>query len=253
MRTLPLIRLTLRAMRRRLLLLLAFAGVLLGLAIIARLLSGGADHVEMDPIFALGGPTLASAFLLSGWIVGRFPLVATLVLLGGIFSHDRADGTARLYYARPVSPLAVYGTRLAALALAAFVLGIVLLPLFDLVLLGEWAGPATFVLVAANIIAYGGLVALLSVWTRADAWITLLLALMAIGWHGLRAGGFLDALPVGGREFLTLVLPPHGALLALENAFGDLHPIPWNALFDVCVYGFSLLAIAAFTLRRREV
>ena len=253
MKLLALVPLALRAMRRRLLLLCAFAALLLAFAGSGRLLSGGADHVELDPIFQLGGATLASAFLLSGWIIGRLPLIMTLVLLAGIFSQDRDTGTARLYYARPVAPLAVYGTRFLVLAFLAFAFCAVIMPLFDLILLSQWAGPATFVLVAANVIAYGTVVAVLSVWTRADAWITLLLAMLAIAWHGLRAGGLLDAVPVGGRDFVTVLLPPHGPLLALENAFGQLSPIPWGAVLNVCVYGLTMLVIAAFALGRREV
>jgi ABC-type transport system involved in multi-copper enzyme maturation permease subunit len=253
MKLLAIIPLTLRAMRRRLLLLTAFAVVLLAFAGSGRLLSGGGDHVDLDPIFQLGGATLASAFLLSGWLVGRLPLIVTLVLLGGLFSQDRHDGTARLYFARPVSPLAVYGMRFLALSVLAFLFCSAVMPLFDLILLSQWAGPATFVLVAANVIAYGSVVALLSVWTRADAWITLMLAVLAIAWHGLRSAGLLEAVPIGGRDFVTLMLPPHGALLALENAFGQLNPIPWDAVLNVCVYGATMLVITAFTFGRREV
>jgi hypothetical protein len=80
---------TLRALRLRFALLGGLAAVLVGSAALARLLSSGSDHVELDRIFELGGTTLASAFLLLGWLVGRFPLIATLVLFAGFFSHDR--------------------------------------------------------------------------------------------------------------------------------------------------------------------
>lgn len=253
MRGLALVRLDLVAMRRRLLLLLAFAAVLLLSAVAARLLSSSPDHVELDRIFELGGPTLASAFLLLGWLVGRFPLVATLVLLAGVFSQDRASGLARLYLTRPVPPLAVWGTKTVARCLAAFVCSAVVMPVFDLILLGQWAGPATLVLAAAWVIAFGGLVAFLSVWTRADSWIALLLGILAMTWYSLRSAGMLDAVPVGGRQFVTLVLPPHGALFALESAFGQIQPIPWTALGDACIYGFTLFVLAALLLRTREI
>jgi hypothetical protein len=245
--------LTLRAMRRRLLLLLAFAGVFLVTAATARALSSAGDHVEMDRLFELGGATLGAAFLVLGWLVGRFPLIATLVLLSGVFSEDRTHGTARILLARPVSPLAVYGTRYGMLCALAFVAAALLLPLFDIIMLGRWAGVATLVLIAANIIAYSGLVALLSLFSRADAWLTLLLALLAIAWNALRSAGMLDVLPAGGRQFVTLLLPPHGSLLALENAFGQLAPIPWNAFADVCIYGATMIVLAALLLRTREI
>lgn len=243
----------LRALRRRFALLLGLAFVLVGSAAMARLLSAGTDHVELDRIFELGGTTLASAFLLLGWLVGRFPLIATLVLFAGFFSRDRETGMARLYLARPVTPLAVWGVRFLVLALSVLVLSAIVLPAFDLVLLGTWAGPATFVLTASYIIAYAGLIALLSTWTRGDAWIALLLALAAMSWDAMRSADLLSALPAGGRQFVSLILPPHGALFALESAFGNVQPIPWNAFVDVCVYGVTMLVVAGLLLRMREV
>jgi ABC-type transport system involved in multi-copper enzyme maturation permease subunit len=247
-----LVPLALRALRRRFLLLLAFVAVFLLAALSARALGGSGGHVELDRIFELGGPTLGAAYLVVGWLVGRFPLLVTLVLLAGVFSQDRHTGTARILLARPVSPSAVYGLRFIALAAIAFLLAALLLPLFDIVLLGHWAGPATFVLIAANIIAYGGVVALLSTVTRGDAWITLLLAILAITWNALRTVGMLDALPAGGRQFVTLVLPPHASILALESAFANIQPIPWNAFLDVCAYGTSTLLLAGLLLQRGE-
>jgi len=244
---------TLRALRRRFGLLAAFGALLLASAAASRLISGAPGHVELNRIFELGGTTLASAFLLIGWVVGRFPLVATLVLFAGFFSQDRESGLARLYLARPISPLAIYGVRFLGLAAAAFVISCIVLPLFDLILLGHWAGPATLVLVAAHVIAYAGLVALLSVWTRADAWVALLLAIAALAWDALRSADMLAAVPPGGRQFVSFVLPPHGALFALESAFGNLRPIPWSAFTDVCIYGASLTLVAALFLRIREV
>lgn len=243
----------LRALRLRFALLGGLAVVLIGSAGLARLLSRGADHVELDTIFQLGGTTLASAFLLLGWLVGRFPLIATLVLFAGFFSRDRETGMARLYLARPISPLAVWGIRYVTLAAAAFLSSAVVLPLFDLVLLGEWAGSASFVLAGAWIIAYAGLVALLSVWTRGDAWIALLLGVAAMTWDALRGADMLALLPAGGRQFVSLILPPHGALFALESAFGSIEPVPWNALMDVSIYGFTLTLVAALLVRVREV
>jgi len=253
MRGLALVGPTLRAMRRRFGLLGAFAGVLLASAVASRLLSGGAGHAELDRIFQVGGTTLASALLLTGWIVGRFPMIATLVLFAGFFSRDRDTGLARLYLARPVAPIAIYGTRFVALAILAFALSVLVLPLFDLVLLGQWAGPATLVLSAAYVIAYAGLVALLSVWTRTDAWIALLLGILAVTWDALRSADLLAAVPAGGRQFVSLILPPHGALSALESAFGNIQPIPWNAFVDVCVYGVTMMVAAGLLLRVREV
>lgn len=240
------------AIRRRLGLLALFAVVFLFAAVSARHLAGaGTDHADLDRIFEVGGPTLASAYLLAGWAIGRFPLVAALVLMAGVFSEDRATGLARLHLSRPISPHRFYGVRALTLAAAALLCSALLLPAFDWLLLGRTQSGA-WILAAAWILAYGGLTAALSVWTRADAWIALLLAILATTWHALRAGGMLDAIPVGARQFLTMVLPPHGALLALEASFAQGSPVPWDAFLNACLYGFVALLIGGLTLERRE-
>jgi hypothetical protein len=254
MTALALATLALRARRRRVLALLAFAGVFLAAAITARLLvrRGEGGHVEMDLLFEVGGYPLVSALLLLGWILGRYPLVATLVMLAGVASEDRTEGYARLYAVRPTSLYRIYAARAALLAAVAFVISAALLPVFDLLMLGTWAGPATLVLILAYVIVYGGMVALLSVWTRGDAWIALLLALLSLVWDALLRADAL-AIPPGVRDVVTFVLPPQAAFLELEEAFGALYPIPWDAFAYVAGYGVVLWLLAAASLRWREV
>jgi hypothetical protein len=251
---LRLVLLHLRALQRRILVLLAFALAFLAAAGTARLVTGShSGHVELDRIFEIGGAPLASALLLLGWVIGRFPMIAALVLAAGLFSQDRSGGHARLYYVRPVSPLTVYGARFLGLMLLAFVLSAALMPAFDVIMLGQWAGPNTLILIAAYVIVYGSLVALLSVWTRGDAWIALLLAIFAIVWHALRTSGAVDTTPPGVREVVTLILPPHGALFAIETAFAQMQPIPWYAFRYVSLYGAVLLILAGVSITQREV
>lgn len=242
------------ALRRRILGLLAFSMLFLAAAAATRLLAPTHEgHVEVEQLFQIGGYPLVSGLLVLGWILGRFPLIAALVLLAGIFSYDRSMGYARLYAARPVALTAIYGMRFAVLICLACALSALLLPAFDMLLIGQWAGPSTLVLVVAYVFVYGSLVALLSVWTRADAWIALGLALAAILWHALRTGGALDALPVALREVVSILLPPHGALFQLETAFANLQPIPWPAFAYVIAYSAVLLILAGFGLVNREI
>ena len=253
MRTLALAGLTLRARRKRIFALLAFAALFLVAGMTARLLvSDEHGHVNADQLFLLGGYPAVSALLLMGWLLGRFPLIATLVLMAGFVSHDRAQGYTRLFAVRPTSPLRVYGTRFAVLAGVAFAICAVLMPTFDLIMLGTWAGPATLVLILAHVLVFGGLVALLSVWTRADAWVALLLAIAALVWDGLRNTGTLAVSP-GVRDVVAFILPPQAALFRLEEAFGTLQPIPWDAFLYVAGYGVMLLVVAALALYRREI
>jgi hypothetical protein len=244
--------LELRARRKRILALTAFAGLFLAAGTTARLLVAGDDgHVDADQLFLIGGYPLVSALLLLGWLLGRFPLIATLVLMAGVVSGDRDTGQARLYAVRPASPHIIYGTRFLVLATTAFALSAILLPAFDLLLLGTWAGPATLVLILANVLAFGALVTTLSILTRADAWIALFLALAALVWNALRTADRLT-IPIGVRDVVSFILPPQAALLRLEDAFGALQPIPWDAFFYITGYGVALLILAGVLLRRRE-
>jgi hypothetical protein len=245
--------LALRSLRTRIIALIGFVIALLLVAAALRAVALHEGHVEPDALFRLGGYPLVSFMLLLGWVLGRFPLIAILVLLSGFFSQDRAAGHARLYAARPVSLTWIYGARFIMLAGIAFLLSAIVMPVFDLLLLGRWAGAGTLVLITAYIIVFGGLTAFLSLWTRADAWVALLLAILAIGWHTLRSADLLDTAPAAAREAITLALPPHAALFALEGAFGQLAPIPWDAFALAAGYGIMLLGITALVLERREI
>lgn len=252
MRALALVPLTARERAGRLAALAAFAALFLIAAGIAALIArDAAGHVNTDRLFRIGGLPLTSGLLFFGWVLGRFPLIAVLVLMAGIVSRDREEKYLRLYAVRPISPLAVYGIRWLSLALLAFALSAVLLPLFDVIMLGEWAGPATFVLIAAYIAVYGGLTALLSVWTRGDVWIALLLAVAAMVWHALLEAGTITIVPVVA-EFVSFVLPPRAAIFALEGAFGDIEPIPWGAFAYAIGYGAVMLLLAGVSLAWRE-
>lgn len=241
------------ARRRRVLVLLGFAGLFLAAGIAARLLVADEHgHVDADRLFLVGGYPLVSALLLMGWLLGRFPLIATLVLMAGIFSEDRARGHARLLGVRPIPLLQLYATRFVVLAAVAFAISAVLLPAFDLLLIGMWAGPATLVLILTYVLVFGGLTALLSAWTRADAWGALLLAVGALVWDALTRADVLLVTP-GVRDVVRFVLPPQSRLLELESAFGSIEPIPWDAFVFAAGYGTVMLAIAAFALTRREL
>ncbi|HUG40338.1 MAG TPA: hypothetical protein VMM12_07630 [Longimicrobiales bacterium] len=244
--------LELAARRPRILALLAAAALFLAAGAAAATLGRQDGHVEFDRLFQIGGYPLISGMLLAGWLLGRFPLLATLVLLSGVVADDGGDSRARLLAVRPASPVLVYGARFLVLATVAFVLGALLLPAYDLLLLGAWAGPATLVLVLAHVLVWGGLTALLSVFTRLDAWVTVMLALLALVWTSLAAAGMLPfATPIA--DAIGFVLPPQASLLALEGAFADVQPIPWGA-FRFCVgYGLVALLLAGLLLGRREV
>jgi hypothetical protein len=240
-------------MRRRLVALGALCVVfLLAAAAAAAFLRDEHGDVHIDSLFLVGGYPAASALLLLGWLLGRLPLIAILVLMSGLVADDRTNGLARLIAVRPVSPVAVYATRFALLAAIVFAVCAIVMPGFDLLMLGEWAGAGTLVLIAAYLLAYGGLLAFLSVWTRGDAWIALLLAIVALVWSALDRAAVLPVAPALA-DVIGFLLPPQPALLQLEGAFAELAPVPWDAFAYCAGYGAFFLALAGLSLARREL
>jgi hypothetical protein len=250
----PFLLLTLRSRARRILGLGAFGLMFLAAGATARVFTGDEHgHIELDQLFALGGTTLVSALLLLGWLVGRFPLIAALVLMAGIFSHDRSAGYARLYAVRPRSMLLLYGARFFTLGLLAFLLSALLMPLFDVIVLGEWSDPALFVLIGTQVIVFGTLTALLSTVLRGDAWVALFLGVTALVWDALRRIDFVQAAPPAVRETVSVLLPPQGALMRIETAFATMQPVPWDAFVYIMLYGALMLLVAGVVLSRREI
>lgn len=248
------IALFLRTRLRRVAGLIAFALLFLLSAIAARLLVG-TEHgqVEMGNLYMVGGYPLVSALLLLGWLIGRYALIATLAMMAGIISADRANGTMRLYAVRPTSLSRLYLLKFAACAAVVFVLSSLLMPAFDMLLLGRWAGPSTFVLVSSYILVYGSLTFFLSVWVRGEVWLTVMLAIVALLWDALIRGGKLGDAPPGVREVVTVLLPPQSALFRIESAFGAETALPWEAFVFVCAYSLILLTAGLVSLRVREL
>jgi hypothetical protein len=243
----------LRTRARRIAALFGFALLFLAAGMTARaLVDTEHGQVEMGELFLVGGYPLVSTLLLLGWLLGRFPFIAILVLTAGIVSEDRSSGMSRLYAVRATSLVGIYVQRFLAVALVAFVLSALLLPSFDLIMLGTWAGYATLILIVSYVAVYGALCFLLSVWFRGEVWLTLALAIAAMLWDALLRAGKLGAAAPGMREVVATLLPPQGALFQLENAFGALQPVPWGAFAYVIAYAAILLGAAVVSLRLRE-
>ncbi|HEY0305324.1 MAG TPA: hypothetical protein VGC44_10130 [Longimicrobiales bacterium] len=248
------ISLFLRTRLRRIAGLIAFALLFLLSALAARLLVG-TEHgqVEMGNLYLVGGYPLVSALLLLGWLIGRYALIATLAMMAGLISEDRANGTLRLYAVRPTSLTKLYLLKFAACAAVVFVISSLLMPAFDLLLLGRWAGPSTFVLVLSYILVYGSLTFFLSVWMRGEVWVTVMLAIVALLWDALIRSGKLATAAPGIREVITVLLPPQSALFSIETAFGAETALPLGAVMFVFAYSLILLVAGVVSLRLREL
>jgi len=248
------IALSLRARLVRVLGLIAFGAVFLVAAATTRFVTGGGHgHVELDRLFQLGGSTLVSALLLIGWLAGRFPIIAVLVLMSGVFSADRAAGHARLYAVRPRSMLLLYGARALVLMLLAFALSAIIMPAFDLLLLGRWPGTGLLAMIGAQVVVYGSLTALLSTIGRGDAWTALFVGIVGIIWDALRRADFFQQSVHVVRDAVSVVLPPQGALMRVETAFASFEPVPWDAMLYIATWATLAFIVAAVVLSRREL
>ncbi|HEY0810871.1 MAG TPA: hypothetical protein VGD49_11955 [Longimicrobiales bacterium] len=248
------IALYLRSNLRRIFALIAFAMLFLLSGLTARLLVG-TDHgqVELGNLFMAGGYPLVAALLLLGWMLGRYALVATLVMFAGIVSSDRANGNIRLYAVRPRWVGFLYLKKFFAAGAVVFVLSALLMPTFDLLLLGRWAGAGTFVLILSYIMVYGSVCFFLSVWLRGEVWVTVVLAITAMLWDALIRSGKIGNAAPGIREIVTVLLPPQSALFQIESAFGAENPIPWASFVFVMAYAVILTVAALVSLRIREL
>ena len=244
----------LRSNLRRIAALSAFATLFLLSGLAARFLVG-TEHgqVELGNLYLVGGYPLVSAMLLLGWMLGRYALVATLVMFAGIVSHDRVNGTLRLYAVRPRWVGLLYLQKYAIAATIVFAMSAVLMPAFDMILLGRWAGAGTFVLILSYILVYGSLTFLLSVWLRGEVWITIILAITAMLWDALIRSGVIAKAAPGIREAVTVLLPPQSALFRLETAFGAESAIPWDSFAFVVAYGVIITIAGLVSLRIREL
>ncbi len=251
---LTLVWLELYSRRKRIAALLGFGALYLIGALTVRAIGVG-DHgqVEPDALYQFGGYPLVSAFLLSGWSIGRYPLIIVLVLVAGLVSNDIHAGYTRIYAATRARLVVLYGFRLALLMLLAFVMSAVLLPVFDFIILGKLSSPQLFVLVSAYILVFGSLTALFSVFTRGDAWWALAVWVAALIWAAMKRGGLLAHSPPGIDPVVTAILPPQAALNTIEDAFGMMQPTPWGAFLYICMYAALILLVAGFALSRREI
>lgn len=247
------LRLELQRLLPRMLGLLAFGGIFMAAAATARLFAASDGHVEFDRLMGIGGYPLVSALLLSGWLVGRFPLVAALVLAAGVFSGDRESGFARLIATRARAPLLLFALRAALALLLAAALSALVLPAFDMLMLGRLPGPQLFALVTGYVLVFGALTVLLSTLTRGDAWIALFAGIAAVVWHALLRAGALRGGAPGPRGLLTALLPPQGALAQLETAFAADEAVPGFALLYCATYAALALVIAGVVAARREL
>ncbi|HWK88980.1 MAG TPA: hypothetical protein VNP72_03270, partial [Longimicrobium sp.] len=124
--------------------------------------------------------------------LANFAGLAMLVLLGGFISSDRRQGYYRMYFSHPTRPVALYGLRWLLALLLAMAGAAVFLVVGQAAAWGRFEGGwSGLYLALLSAIAYGGLVAFLSVvLARGDAWVALVLFIFNYFWLQARSVGW---------------------------------------------------------------
>jgi hypothetical protein len=147
----------------------------------------------------------------------------------------------------------LFALRTALTLLLAGVLSAIVLPAFDILMLGRLPGMQLFALALGYVLVFGALTTLLSTLTRADVWIAVFAGIAAVIWHALLRTGALGGAAPAPRALLTVLLPPQGALVQLENAFAADEAIPGAALLYCATYAALAFVLAGVSAARREV
>jgi hypothetical protein len=178
------------------------------------------------------------------WIVDAATTVFVLLATAGIVSADFTAGYHRNLFARPVSP-ALYYLQRWLLGGVAVAVGVVIVGLaVSARLHTPMIDPALLAQTGLEYLLLGGLVFVLSTFTRRD-W---LVALFVVVFHGSLSAGQAIGLASGpvGRLFYAALPPFH--------LVGPRHPIPDGAgLLQVGCYGLALVLGALAMLRWRAL
>jgi hypothetical protein len=207
-------------------------------------------QVPADELFGAVEPEFGPAGLAAS--LANLAGLSMLILLGGFVSNDRRRGYYRIYFSHPTSPLAFYGLRWSlAFGLSLFA-ATVFLVVGQLVAWGGLRGGGSGLLLALlSALAYGGLIAFLSVvLPRGDAWVAVIVYLFTFFWLQVLAVG-AEPFTASIRGAISFVLPPQTAMQDVYSAL-LLGQWDWGASAFVVGYGVVWLILAALVLRVRE-
>lgn len=187
-----------------------------------------------------------------GATLANYAGLSMLVLLGGFVSTDRRRGYYRLYFSHPTRPAAFYGLRwLLGLAVAMLAAALFLVLAQAVAWGGFEGGWRGLYLALLSALAYGGMIAFLSVLLpRGDAWVALLLFVFNYFWLQAVALG-AQPLPPLLNGVVPLLLPPQ---LALSDVYDGLlrGEVAWGASAFAAGYGAFWLGLAGLLLRQRD-
>lgn len=206
------------------------------------------QHGAVDPEFARElGPAGVAATL------AYLAALSMIVLLAGFISTDRREGYARLLFAHPTSPLALYGLRWG------MALGLALLVAAVFLLVGQWVawgevrgGAQGLLLALLAALVYGALMAFFSAaLPRGDAWLVFLLFLPTFFPQILAL--LQLAVSPGVHQAVLFVLPPQTALQSVYQGLVEGGGVAWGAAAFVTGYAAVWLGLAVLVLRLREL
>lgn len=198
---------------------------------------------------------LSAKLTMFNQIYGVFAMVAPIVCLSGIVSHDRAMGYTRFLFAKPVSVRRYYLQSLLVRFGGFLVLGHVLLLAYGLFEPPAYS-PRFIVDLTICFVSIGGIVFLISALSRFDGLVAIgVLLLASIAWGLWRK-------KEGILHWVSYLLPPiekvgdlHDWTIGLKSGtipFGvsDMPVFPWNWALWNAGYGLACILLGLYLLRR---
>ena len=177
------------------------------------------------------------------------PLIGTL----SIVSIDRMQGYYRFLFSRPVSPPAYYATKFSINGAGFLVVAAALWGTFS-VAIASFAAPRFLPVMVLSYVFIGGVVYLISVLTRMDLLVSVLVYFVsAIMWGTLDR----DPPPTGwletARPILSLLPPVHKHAAFVNGILRPEFVMSWKSVLWVAGYGVACFAAGTLILRRRNL
>lgn len=216
-------------------------GAVIGLAMVLPIAKGLAES-SVDPEQVR---VVIQQFFLS--TLGLFCWFATITAVNGIVSNDRAKGTFRFLFSKPIGAIRYYAQAWLLHGIGVVLVISLLVGLFS-VTVQPFFPPRLLIYVSVYYVLLGGIGFLFSAITRRDAVAVVLFWLLSLAVRARIAGetGF-------GWQVLNVLVPPSHKTTPMMGAILTGQPLDGGAVWWAIGYGLTCFAAGLVVLRFRPM